>query len=146
MWNDRKSLIFSKVCVLLFLLTLVVCAILAPGEYGTMLPLLFEGRKALFLTTIYLGCIPAVVLLVLLFAILSRLGSGQVFVRKNVQCLRYISWCCFSGAIISAVSMLYWIPWGAVSVAAAFMGLIVRVIKNIIAKAVSLQDEADFTI
>jgi len=40
----------------------------------------------------------------------------------------------------------YWIPWFAVGIAAAFMGLIVRVIKNVVAKAVSLQDDADFTI
>jgi hypothetical protein len=33
-----------------------------------------------------------------------------------------------------------------VAVAAAFMGLIVRVGKNVFSKAVSLQDDADFTI
>jgi len=48
--------------------------------------------------------------------------------------------------VIGLASSYYWIPWFAVGAAAAFMGLIVRVIKNVVAKAVSLQDDADYTI
>ena len=32
------------------------------------------------------------------------------------------------------------------AVAAAFMGLIVRVVKNVVAQAVELKDEADYTV
>ena len=146
MWNDRKSLILSKVCVVLFMVMLVICAVLAPGGFGIVFRSVPDSRKPLFLLTVYLGCIPAAALLGLLYSILHRLGTGQVFVGINARCLRYISWCCFAGAIISLVSSFYWIAWLAVSVAAAFMGLIVRVVKNILAKAISLQDEADYTI
>jgi len=146
MWDDKKSLLFSKCCVVLFMSLLIVCAIFAPGGFGIWLTHVLENKKTYFLTTVYLGTIPAAAILVLLFVLLQRIGEGQVFVRKNVECLRYISWCCFAGAAISFASSFYWIPWFALGVAAAFMGLIVRVIKNIVAKAVSLQDDADHTI
>lgn len=50
------------------------------------------------------------------------------------------------GAAISLVSLFYYFPWVFVAVAAAFMGLIVRVVKNMVAKAVELQEEVDYTV
>ena len=146
MWNDKKSLILSKACVVLFMAALAACAVFAPRAFLGWFRYISEGREIYFFITIYLGCIPAALILVFLYSLLHRIGKGDVFIGKNTDCLRRISWCCFAGAAISLVSSLYWIPWFAVSVAAAFMGLIVRVIKNVVAKAVSLQDEADFTI
>ena len=149
MWNDRKSLALSKVCVLLFMILLLLCAVLAPRILtrliGRSVSAYMAGRP-LFLITIYVGCVIAAALLSLLYILLYRIGAGRVFVKENTACLRYISWCCFAGAATGLVSALYYIPWLAVGVAAAFMGLIVRVIKNVFAKAVSLQDDAELTI
>lgn len=142
MWNDKKSLVLSKICVILFMAALVGCAIYAPSA----LDLVVKEVRMYFVITLYAGCVPAALLLVCLYALLHRIGSGSVFVSRNVDCLRHISWCSFAGAAISLVSASYWFPWFAVSVAAAFMGLIARVIKNVLAKAVSLQDDADYTI
>jgi hypothetical protein len=104
------------------------------------------GAEAYFLITIYTGCIPAGLLLFNLFQVLRRIEKGDVFIHKNVESLRHISWFCFLGALISLVSVIYYFPWIMVAVAAAFVGLIVRVVKNVVARAVSLQDDADFTI
>jgi len=149
MWNDSRSLLLSKICVVLFMVLLVTCAILAP-------PLVAQVRSAygmaytvapwMFLCTIYAGCIPAAALLVCLFVLLRRISIGRVFVRENTACLRYISWCCYVGSAVCLISAIYYIPWLAIGIAAAFMGLIVRVIKNVVAKAISLQDDADYTI
>ena len=149
MWDDSKSLLLSKICVIVFMALLLLCAVLAPlivERLMWMSALAHSAGKRLFLATIYTGCIPAGTLLVLLYVLLRRIGGGAVFVRETSACLRYISWCCFSGVVICLASALYYVPWLAVAVAAAFMGLIVRVIKNVIEKAVSLQDDADFTI
>ena len=145
-WNDKKSLVLSKCCTIFFMALLLAGAVYAPMGSGIWLAHLSETYRAYFLTTVYLGSIPAAALLILLFILLHRISRGQVFVGKNTECLRHISWCCFAGAAISVVSTFYWLPWFAVGVAAGFMGLIVRVIKNVIAKAVSLQDDADHTI
>ena len=145
-WNDKKSLLLSKCCVILFMALLVISAAFAPRGVGVFFRYMTENRRTLFLITLYLGSIPAGALLVFMLILLHRIGSGQVFISENTGSLRKISWCCFIGAAISLASSFYWIPWLAVGIAAAFMGLIVRVIKNMVAKAVSLQDDADFTI
>ena len=41
---------------------------------------------------------------------------------------------------------LYYMPFLIVSAAAAFVGLILRVVKNVFAEAVRLKDENDYTI
>ncbi len=128
MWNDCKSVVLSKICVLVFLILLLGLAVAAPFVTDRLISISrsdLSGTKTCFLLTKYLG---------------------QVFIMKNVVSLRHISWCCFLGAAICLVSALYYFPWALVGVAAAFMGLIVRVVKNVFARAVSLQDDADFTI
>ena len=149
MWDDKKSLILSKTCVVLFMALLLAGVIFAPRIVSSFVKRSATAsvdNRTLFLITIYTGCVPAGALLVFLYMLLRRISSGSVFVKENTASLRYISWCCYAGALICLTSTLYYIPWFAVGVAAAFMGLIVRVIKNVIAKAVSLQDDADFTI
>jgi len=128
---------------------LLACAVFAPRLVARLVEMSMMAREAgatLFLATIYSGSVPAGALLVWLFMLLRRIAAGQVFVRENTAYMRYISWCCFAGAVICVASAFYYTPWLAIGVAAAFMGLIVRVVKNVVAKAVSLQDDADFTI
>jgi len=128
---------------------LLVCLLSAPWLISLFLMTSYTAQgtgSMLFLITIYVGSIPAAALLVLLYRLLQRIGNGQVFVRENAACLRYISWCCFIGAAISLVSAVYYVPWIALGIAAAFMGLVIRVIKNVFAEAIALQDDSDLTI
>lgn len=173
MWSENKSIILSKSCVILFMAALVACVVLVPmyfyniinyryidavaiAEYpaltapaqsgDAMYAVLVAIPVMLFRITVYTGAVPAGAILALLLILLTRIGKGEVFVERNVNCLRYISWCCFIGAAICVASAFYWVPWSAVGIAAGFMGLIVRVVKNVIARAVSLQDDVDHTI
>jgi len=111
-----------------------------------MSPQAQSAGRTLFLVTLYVGSAPAAILLAYLYALMHQIGSGRVFINENVSYLRYISWCCFAGAVICIASAFYYVPWFALGIAAAFMGLIIRVVKNVIAKAVALQDESDLTI
>ena len=149
MWTNSKSLLLSKTCTILFMVLLLVCLIIAPWLVSLFLKTSYSANDVgsiPFFITIYVGGIPATALLVLLYRLLQRIGSGRVFVKENAACLRYISWCCFIGAMISLVSMLYYIPWIALGIAAAFMGLVIRVIKNVFAEAIALQEDTDLTI
>lgn len=149
MWNGEKSISLSKLCVLAFMALLVGTALSAPWLVQRFL--IFSradliGTEVFFLSTIYLGSVPAAILLFSLYRLLHRIEAEQVFITANVETLRRISWSCFVGAVISLVSVYYYFPWVFVAVAAAFMGLIVRVIKNIVAQAVELKNESDFTV
>lgn len=145
-WNRNKSISLSKLCILLFMVLLIVTVVFAPGLtrwYFNFPRPLFTEAKEYFLATIYVGAVPAAYLLYNLLGLLRRIQAGQVFIPDNVETLRRISWSCFIGAGIALVSVIYYIPWLFMAVSAAFMGLIVRVVKNVVAQAVSLQDEVD---
>jgi hypothetical protein len=149
MWNGEKSIGLSKLCILLFMGALVVTVVSAPWLTRWFLDFSraeIKGTESFFLATIYVGSVPAAYLLYNLLRLLRRIEAEQVFITENVERLRRISWSCFVGAGIAFVSVFYYSPWAFVFVAAAFMGLIVRVVKNVVAQAVALQNEVDYTI
>lgn len=149
MWNDEKSISLSKICVLVFALMLIFAVLSAPWLVRRLMDFSragLVGKEVFFLVTIYSGSVPAAILLFSLYRLLYRIRLGQVFIAINVEYLRRISWSCFSGAIICFASTTYYFPWVFVAIAAAFMGLIVRVIKNVIAQAVELKNESELTI
>lgn len=154
MWNKDKSLLLSRIAVWIFIFLAAVSVIAAP----TLTKLFLDFSRAsmggmtrqqtlfCFLLTEYLSLLPAGTLLWNLHRLLQRIGRGEVFVRANERALRRISWCCIAEAAICVVSCLYYLPFLLVSIAAGFMALIVRVIKNVFAEAIALKDENDFTI
>jgi len=143
MWNQKRSITLSKICVVIFSLALVLFAVRA-NSLVEFLDLQTDPFK--FLITIYSGCVPAVILLWNLFFLLNRIEKDEVFINRNVDSLRRISWSCIAGGLICFISGFYYIPWFVVAIAAAFMGLIVRVVKNVVAQAVELKSESDYTI
>lgn len=149
MWNNRQSVILSQLSVILFAILLLAAVVSAPwivAWFVSFSRAYLRGTEAYFLTTMYVGSIPAAFLLYSLYRLLQRIAKGQVFITANVEHLRYISWSSFVGAIICVVSMAYYLPWILVALPAAFVGLIVRVVKNVVAQAVALQDEVDYTV
>lgn len=149
MWNGKKSISLSKICVLVFMAMLIGTALSAPWLVQRFL--IFSradliGTKVFFLVTIYSGSVPAAGLLFCLYRLLNHIEIERVFITENVEYLRRISWSCFAGSIICFISVSYYFPWIFVAIAAAFMGLIVRVVKNIVAQAVELKNESDFTV
>lgn len=149
MWTGEKSIILSKLCILLFLGLLLAVAVSAPWLTRWFVDFSqagMQGKAAYFMATIYVGFVPAAYMLYSLLNLLRRIDAGQVFIAENVELLRRISWSCFLGAAIALASVLYYTPWFFVAVAAAFMGLIVRVLKNVFAQAVELKNEADYTV
>ncbi|MBQ2868015.1 MAG: DUF2975 domain-containing protein, partial [Firmicutes bacterium] len=72
--------------------------------------------------------------------------NEQVFTDENVSLLRRISWCCFLAALITLISSRFYLVFGLIGIAAAFMGLILRVVKNVIQQAVIIKAENELTI
>jgi len=104
------------------------------------------GTQRFFLATIYAGAVPASILWHSLSSLLLRVAKEPMFCAENVTSLRRISWSCIVGAFICVVSASYYLPWLIVAMPAAFVGLIVRVVKNVFALGVRLQAEADLTV
>lgn len=149
MWNQRRSLMLSKIFTVLFMVALAAALVLAPYLVNWLIYYSINAHSfqyPFFLITLYTGGIVAAVLLISLYRLLHNIGKDNIFTEKNVSLLRTISWCCFIAGIICLVSALYYLPWAMVAIAAAFMGLVVRIIKNMVAQAVQLKEDNDYTI
>ena len=149
MWNKKRSLLLSKIAVIIFMGLLAVIMFMAPQAFYWITGLDITRNinyKMWFLITVYSGGLVAALILYCLYRLLHNMGKGKIFVGANTRYLRIISWLCFAGAAISAASAVYFVKWCVIGAVAAFMGLIVRVIKNVIAEAIALKEENDYTI
>ena len=151
-WTKDKSIALSRVCVAAFaalLLALDVSAVL-------MIPLV-ERRTQMFFTlvTISHALWTALVALCSLFAwpalwklwlLLGNLQAGKVFTDDNVRLMRAVSWCCVGVAVSCLVCGLWYVPLFILAAAAAFMALIVRIVKNVFQQAIAMKSELDLTV
>ena len=82
-----------------------------------------------------------------LVKLLLLVKQHLVFTDPAVSCLRTISWCCFIEAVLCLITARVFFPAHyAAAFVAGFLGLVLRVVKNVIEEAVALKAENDFTI
>ena len=130
---------------------MILLAALDIGCYwavGWFVRLRLMHRDSVFLrmATIYLCSGFGWVLLVRLWQLLQNIRAQLVFDMRNVHLLRQVSWCCVGAGAVCLVSCLYYLPFIAVAIAAGFMALIVRIVKNIFQQAIDMKSELDLTI
>ena len=162
MWTKAKSATLSLVCTRILIGIFIVIAIALPfllsggpagGYYGTSSDygILYAGMTAETVLAIFIvayTCFAAAMIaLFSLDLLLRNIRSDLVFCHSNIKCLRVISWCCFAIAIIMLCgwpSIHFVLVF--VAAAAAFFGLLMRVVKNVIHAACEIKAENDFTI
>ena len=153
-WDDAKSITLTKFCVLLLA---AASAALTLGGPWLLTWITHTYHRELLqstagITTLwglsYLCAALAFGMLYNLYRFLQRLEHARVFVAQNVTALRRISWCCAGAAAICLPGGLaLQLPFAlALGVAAGFMALLVRVIKNAFAEAVRMKNELDYTV
>ena len=81
-----------------------------------------------------------------LLKLLFNIKKDRIFISQNVTYLRIISWCCFAVAVVTLVGGIHYIPYLVIAVAAAFVGLMLRVVKNVMQNAVEINQENELTI
>ncbi len=148
-WNKDKSVKLSKFCVYIFAVLMVAIAISAPKLFNVLIRLrgyYLKGTLPYFLISTYTACVPATIALLGLNKLLANIEKGDVFIRENVAIMRRLSWRCITAGLIALVSCLYYMPFLIIAAAAGFVGLILRVVKNVFAEAVELKEYNDFTI
>jgi len=151
-WDATKSTRLSIACTWLAIAGAVAVAVILPFLPGVDQsgPVRVDStwiKSAL--PPIYLCLAAGLVALALLLRLLYAISHDQVFTRDNVRRLRLISYCGFAIAVICLVAGLVihaLIAWTLIALVAAFLGLIMRIIKNVIDAARLLKEDADFTI
>ena len=148
-WTKDKSLALSRFCVALFSMLLAALCCGAPWVFSWLTGLrggALAGRAWYLCASLWAVAVPAAAVLYSLHMLLRSIADGEVFTAENVAQLRRISWCCIAAGLVLLASSLYYVPFLALSAAAAFVGLILRVVKNVFAEAVRIKHENDYTI
>lgn len=60
--------------------------------------------------------------------------------------MRRTSWCCILVAVLCMISAVATPTLAVIAIMAGFVGLVVRIVKNVFQQAMSMKDELDFTI
>ncbi len=148
MWNPSKSVVASCICTKIMIAIVIGVAFTAPFLVKGYVSYTMKDPDIIrpLIVTIYVCAVPALISMLALNKLLENIKKKEVFVQKNVKYLRMISWCSFTVSIILLVSGFYYLLFLAIAFAAAFFGLILRVVKNVIEQAVIIKNENDFTI
>lgn len=168
MWNKEKSVRFTHFMVRVFYLILTAVAAIS-----VIIPVAVKdyGSLAFYVIPFYISVPVGYMALVCLDKLLIHIKKGIVFDYKNVKLLRLFSWLCFFvcavtilfvavvilrmyldtvGAInvyfITIADWYYSIFAFCVAVAELFVGVVVRVVKNIFETAIKIKEENELTI
>ncbi len=156
-WNQDKSIVLSLVCVWLFALVLLAsdaaAVIYLIGQLTGEAPFLPEtygiaaDAETPLLTVFWLlFSIPAWIALFELRMILICFRKNRVFEAGTVRHMRIASWACVGAAAVCLAGTFFYPGMFVPALAAAFMALIVRIVKNSFEAAIRMKDELDLTI
>ena len=102
--------------------------------------------NAIVLVAAYILLAFALLANTLLFTLLLQVKGENVFSAKSVSLIRGISWCSIGVGLIFALLTYYFTLSSVIAFAALFLGLCVRVVKNVIERATEIKDENDLTV
>jgi len=150
MWNSMKSVRLSLICTKIVMLLIVVCGVSLPFVLErymnyAMIPMELSNMHP-FMAILYMCSVPAMTALLCLHKLLGNIKRAVVFEMGNVKLLRIISWCCFATALLLVFAVRYYLLLGLVGITFGFIGLILRVVKNVIEEAVHIKAENELTI
>lgn len=147
-WDKDKSISLSQFCVCAFGLLLAGIDI-----FGWRLTAFFIQLRNMHWQqglVIYIAVMVSSVfgwiVLWKLWRLLASIKAGQVFTAENISRIRAVSWCCAAVALVCLLAGICYLPFFICAMAAAFMALIVRIVKNAFQQALLMKDELAFTV
>lgn len=148
MWTSKRSLKLSIFMLYAAALALIFMIIAAPSLLSWYVHA--AGRTKIhfyILCSVFYCCCPLFFgILFFLNKLLRNIRAEKVFINQNTDYLRYLSWLCFGLVPLTLVGGVFFPVLFLISIIVAFIGLLVRVVKNIMAAACELKDENDLTI
>ena len=158
MTKEKRSIAITSVLIKIAIVLCAAALFLMPyaakmyeqisfQQDNVTVPLLitfYVCRNANFMYNIRHICFQ--IILFVLNKLIKNIGSEKVFIDENVKLLKILSYCCFAIAVVTLIFARFRILVFVITFAAAFIGLILRVIKNCFTEAIRLREENDFTI
>ena len=109
-------------------------------------PLIFDVNATAVLVVSYIILGFSLLADVLLAWLLVRVSYGLVFTEKSVALIRSVSWCCIGICLCFVVIGLKFRLGFVIACFILFLGLCLRVVKNVIAEATIIKSENDLTV
>ena len=146
--NKQKSITAAKILIAVFLVVLVLMLAAAPmvTRWYVQLRGVSAGVQTTILLCWYLCTVPAALALWRLWRILSRIGEGEPFDRRNVRDMITVSWCALACTVICGAGVFGYAPFILVVMAMLFLFIIVRVTAACFRAAADLAEENSLTI
>lgn len=146
-WKPKHSVALSLIITYLSAALLLAAMFFARSWLAAIMhPDTSPGLLRLLLILFYVCCPAGWAAIAALLKLLHNIRANHVFTRQNVRLLRLLSWC-FVFVAVAALAAFCWYPLLAVIfVAAGFMAVILRVVKNVMAQATILREEQELTI
>ena len=146
--SGERSIKITSVLIKLAMVLCVIALFLMPQSAKRYEEFSLYGDNVTvpLLITFYSCAAVGFVILFVLDRLVLNMQNKRVFIPENIKLLRILSYCCFIISVITLVFARYRILAFIVTFAAAFFGLILRVIKHCFEEAMRLREENDFTI
>lgn len=154
--SPSPAILISVILGVLFLCTLIAAAILLPAIVDTLMnavtlmpQTLFsvdDTTRLLVLIDAYAIVLTAAIAVILLLFLLRVVRLRLVFGKTSTRLISAISLCCFSEGLLTLPLCLLFLPIVCITLAACFLGLCLRVVRQVIEEATQIKCENDFTI
>ncbi len=155
MWNYKKSVKLSIGVCYALAAVLIVLIFAGPWVFELYMTAYrgfapdgeaLKSLKTVFAACFYPSAVFAGVIIYSLLKLLNNIKNEKIFITENAVALRRVSWCCFVIAVITFVGGFFYMPFMFVALAGGFVGMLLRVLKNVMQNAVALREENDLTI
>ncbi len=148
MTKEKRSIAITSVLIKVAIVLCTAALFLMPYAAKMYEQISFQRDNVTvpLLITFYVCAAFGFVILFVLNKLIKNIGSEKVFIDENVKLLKTLSYCCFAIAVVTLIFARFRILVFVITFAAAFIGLILRVIKNCFTEAIRLREENDFTI
>lgn len=148
MTKEKRSIAITSVLIKIAIVFCTAALFLMPYAAKMYEQISFQRDNVTvpLLITFYVCAAFGFVILFVLNKLIKNIGSEKVFIDENVKLLKILSYCCFAIAVVTLIFARFRILVFVITFAAAFIGLILRVIKNCFTEAIRLREENDFTI
>ena len=145
-WTDSMSLLLSSIIVKILAVIFAAACFYAPFGLKSYTFVNPECNPSVFITVFYICALLAFTALFFLNKLIGNIRMSKIFVSENTTILRILSWCCYLVGIVLTIYSIWEYHYLVIAAAAAFFGLIIRVLKNVFRKAVEIREENDGTI
>ena len=146
MYTSVTSAKVTRAITVAFCVLLLVLMVFGPKLLSLYFGYLAETLTKKVLLAFYLCCPAAWAALCSILRLMTNIIQEKIFTPQTVFSMRLLSWCCAYVALVCLVFGFFWAPLLVFALGAAFLTLILRVLKSVMQRACEIKAENELTI